>query len=483
MGDGDTPATAAKPLPTYANFASFMQHTISSELFVYMRKVLNIHGPIVRNNMLGKFEHHVSDPASIKTIFSSPSFVRTDYLIANVTDIVQYALFGMPTGETWKNHRKAIQSGLGMQFVRKAYTQVESAAATLISAWNSRLDDPSQQHITVNLSDYLSALTLDVISEAAFSYDSSVISTLHADDIRGSRRSSLTDKNSLRWNVDRLMNAVILRMFLPKWMFGLFGVSRKQMTGVSEFFSKIVDRCLAERLNKLQSEDASAEDIEDDLLKILLSTDEDGNRKFSNKEVRDECLALYIAGHETTSTSLTNLFLCLCQNPRVIAKLRDEIDSLTADSEQLTVEDLKKFKYLENVIHESMRFYPLFMGIDRVCQEDVQLLGYTFKKGTYFSCVTQQAFLDAQYWGDNVHEFEPERFDRPVVPGAFLPFGLGPHMCPGMRMALMEMKVVVIRLLQHFDFRLAGAHSPKFVDGITIHLEGGLHVVVSKRAG
>src|SRR5206468_9056754 len=135
---------------------------------------------------------------------------------------------------------------------------------------------------------------------------------------------------------------------------------------------KIVYRIIAQR--RAEGGDTG------DLLSMLLAVqDEDGSR-MTDKQLRDETITLFLAGHETTANALSWTWWLLAQNPAAEAKLHAELDEVLCGRAP-SIDDLARLPYTANVITESMRLYPPAWGLARVAIEDHELGGYPVRKG------------------------------------------------------------------------------------------------------
>ncbi|KAJ3071293.1 hypothetical protein HDU98_005570 [Podochytrium sp. JEL0797] len=460
--------------PLIGCLPSFWRPLLNGTFYLYFRKAQS--GPIVTHNLFGKIEYHVSDPAQIKRILTSPDFVRSDFLLASNKDLFEYALFGMQTDSVWRKHRKAIQSGMGPLFVQKAFVATVDLVDDMVRMLNAHIAEAEGRLFEVNIREYSSVVTLDVIGKVGFSHDFMCLEGYDRG-LWGKEGSG----DALRENIDRMSSAGLVRVLVPSFLYGVLGVSERALKPCGDYFTEMVDTFLVPRRRRVEEIGGTEEEGSADLLSALLGKDAAGKMEFTDKEIRDQALALLLAGHDTTSNTITNVFLHL--NSDIVAKMREEIDSLIGKSGTPTFDGLSKFVYVESVFRETQRINPVVMGLDRVAARDVEVLGYSFKKGTYFSCNIQSAMLDESIWGPDALEFNPDRWnDRSSVPdGAFLPFSAGPHSCVGNKMALMEAKVVLIKLIQHFDFQIVEGQRLEAVDGIVVHLPDGLKLAVSKR--
>ncbi|VDM59780.1 unnamed protein product [Angiostrongylus costaricensis] len=170
-------------------------------------------------------------------------------------------------------------------------------------------------------------------------------------------------------------------------------------------------------------------------------------------EIPAQCFVLLLAGFETTATSLAYITYLLAKYPAVQQKLQAEIDEYCHE-ESIDYETLVNMKYIDCVIKESLRMYPLAsIANSRQCMKSTTLGDVEVKEGEFVLVDTFSIHYDHNLWGEDADKFCPERWlnssERPLA--AFLSFGIGPRQCIGMRLALMEEKLVLAHLLKRFD--------------------------------
>ncbi|ORY46093.1 cytochrome P450 [Rhizoclosmatium globosum] len=466
------PRKAKKEPPRTKGFAlvgslfSYLPYMLNRRMFDYFLKKQHELGPICVIDVFGRDRVAVSDPAAMKRILTSSDFSRSDILIRNSKDIMEYPLFGMETGDIWRTHRKAIMAGMGPSFLKKAFTATLHSMDELRRVFDDKIQTSPNGEIVVDIRDYLSHVTLDVIMSSSFSLPMDNLQTF---------AHSKNGQSSLREHMDILGRVVVYRMMLPTWLYRYFGTLPSQIAPTVQFFKALVNSFVVPR------KDGSIQE-EGDLLEILLAKTSEGTHKFTDEELKDETLSILLAGHETTANSLANVLLALCNNPHVLSRLLSEIDALLpSETARLTLDDLAKFKYLDNVFRETMRYYPVVFGVFRVAEKEVDVMGYTFPKGTYFMPHFSGLHTDKSIWGDDVNEFNPDRFDQGDMDAYLMPFSAGPHVCPGMKMAIMESKVVLIKLLQQFSLELIPGQDLNHLHAIALHLPNGLKLKITKR--
>ncbi|ELK30988.1 PREDICTED: cytochrome P450 3A12 [Myotis davidii] len=146
----------------------------------------------------------------------------------------------------------------------------------------------------------------------------------------------------------------------------------------------------------------------------------------------------------------------LATHPDVQQKLHKEIDETFPNKATPTYDALAQMEYLDMVMNESLRLFPIAGRLERFCKKDVEVNGVFIPKGTLVMVPSFVLHLDPTHWPEP-EEFRPERFSKEnkdrINPYIYTPFGSGPRNCIGMRFALMNMKIALVRVLQNFSFK------------------------------
>jgi cytochrome P450 len=205
----------------------------------------------------------------------------------------------------------------------------------------------------------------------------------------------------------------------------------------------------AELLRRRTDDDGAG----DDILAMLLSTvDEDGAPGLTDGEIRDQVVSLIAAGYHTTSGALGWALRALLHEPGVWEKARAEVDETVGDGTP-TVDALQSMRYLDGVVHESLRLWPPGFISGRKCHDDVQFAGHTIAAGSmvmYSPWVTQRM---ADLWPEP-EVFDPDRWQDDPLPYSFVPFGGGYRRCIGFAFATLELKATLARILQRVELEL-----------------------------
>ncbi|CAF3787146.1 unnamed protein product [Rotaria sordida] len=177
-----------------------------------------------------------------------------------------------------------------------------------------------------------------------------------------------------------------------------------------------------------------------------------------------------IAGYETTSTALAYACYVLATHPNEQIKLQEHIDfhfNPDTDNDMPSYETISKMEYLDMFIREVLRMYPIVpIAINRQCAEDFHISHVgTIPAGTIVGIDMYSVHFDSDLWGPvDPNVFYPERFATKRHPLAWIPFGSGPRSCVGMRFALMEMKLVLIRLLKTYSIIDCGKQTHRSIE-------------------
>ena len=261
-------------------------------------------------------------------------------------------------------------------------------------------------------------------------------------------------------------------LFVPHWVPTLTNLRIKREIA---FIENILYRIINERR-------ASGRDTGDLLSMLLHVQDEDGSR-MTDKQLRDETITLFLAGHETTASSLSWTWWLLAQNPAAEAKLHAELDEVLCGRAP-SIDDLARLPYTANVITESMRLYPPAWGLARIAVEDHELGGYPVKKGMGVAMAQWVVHRDTR-WYDKPEEFRPERwegdFAKRIPRFAYFPFGGGPRQCIGNSFALMEATLILATIAQRYRLRLVPYHPVVPLASITLRPRYGVRVVLESR--
>ncbi len=221
-----------------------------------------------------------------------------------------------------------------------------------------------------------------------------------------------------------------------------------------------------------------------DLLSMLMEArDEDDGSQMNDKQLRDELATLILAGHETTSNTLSWTWMLLSQHPEVQTKLLDEINTVL-EGRPPTVADLPRLRYADLVIKESMRLYPAVPSFGREAARDCEIGGYLIPAGCSILISQWVMHRNSKYF-ENAELFQPERWEgdleKRLPRGVFIPFGDGPRICIGKGFALMEAVLLLVTIAQKYQLSLVHDYPIVPQPSITLRPESGIKMILRQR--
>jgi len=244
-----------------------------------------------------------------------------------------------------------------------------------------------------------------------------------------------------------------------------------------EFLDSLVYRIIEEHRSR------GGGDQRGDLLSLLLGAmDEDGSQ-MTPKQLRDETMTLFLAGHETTAQMLAWTWSQLAENPEAEARLHEEL-RVVLEGRSPEAADFPKLPYLRGVMNEVLRLYPPAYIIARTSIEACSIGGYDFPVGSTMLMSQWVMHRDGRFFEDP-DTFRPERWldglENRLPAGAYYPFGDGPRRCIGQGFALLEAAIVIGTIAQRFKFRLAPGQAVVPEPLITLRPRNGIRMTLHAR--
>jgi len=231
---------------------------------------------------------------------------------------------------------------------------------------------------------------------------------------------------------------------------------------------------------QILKENSLTEKQKEDMLTCMLTTpDPETGLYLDEKTISDNLITFFIAGHDTTSTTLTTAFYYLSMNPDVEKRVLDEIREVIGSGTDVvpTLAHLNKLKYTTQVLKETMRLNPPIIYIQRTAVKDTNLGPHFIKEGTTVVTMTEALHRNPNVWGDDADSFDPDRFSPEAEasrhPGSWMPFAVGARSCIGMQLAMTEARVALAMLLPRYSFQLhSSANVKRDLDKVLVTLSG-----------
>lgn len=312
--------------------------------------------------------------------------------------------------------------------------------------------------------------TLDVHREMARLTLSVVGATLFGTDVETEEARAVGNALALQLSMfDRVFSPffqVSMRLPLP---------SNRRFEHANAALDAVIGRMITER----RGTGASG----DDLLSLLIRAQDDG-AGMTDRQVRDEAMTLFLAGHETTSTALTWTWYLLSQHPEAERKLHAELHDVLGGRAP-DARDVGRLRYTEMVLTESMRVLPPAWAIGRRALADHQAGGYVIPEGAVVIVSPYLVHHDPR-WYEDPEAFVPERWAEgrhaKSPRHAYFPFGAGSRMCIGEPFAWLEAILVLAAIAQRWRLRLVPGHPVEVQPVITLRPRHGMLMRVEHRA-
>jgi cytochrome P450 len=223
----------------------------------------------------------------------------------------------------------------------------------------------------------------------------------------------------------------------------------------------------------------------DDLLgRLLEARDEETGLPMSDRQIRDEVLTIFAAGHETTATTLTWAWYCLAENPGCREQLERELDEVLGGREP-RAEDIPRLRWVRAIVEETLRLYPPAAVITRKSVEATELGGYRVPANVPVLVNLANIHRHPDYWPEP-EAFRPERFlegeSRSRHRLAYMPFGAGHRVCIGNGFALTESMLLLAMIAQRYRLDLASGQTVQPELEITLRPRNGLRMQLSRRS-
>jgi cytochrome P450 len=202
---------------------------------------------------------------------------------------------------------------------------------------------------------------------------------------------------------------------------------------------------------------------------------------FGREKIIDQLAVFFLAGHETTASSLCWTFFMLSQQPQILRKIRDEIRVVLADR-PFEFDDFKSLSFARDVFRESLRLYPPAAFLTRRALHEDKFGRLKVPADSFIVISPWLIHRHRAYW-PQADRFIPERFDvwgNAPVPGTYLPFGLGPRACTGATIAQLEASLILCEVLRRFSFIPLNTSSVFPVSRVSVRPANGIRCRVEK---
>ena len=355
-------------------------------------------------------------------------------------------------GVFWRRQRKLVQP---------AFHQGRIAAyAEVMVAYTERMVASWKHGQGLDVHEAMMRLTLDIVAKTLFDTDVS----REAEDV-GAALQVLMSKFFRQAGF-----ALLLPSFIP------IPTTRRLQRAVGQL-DKVIYEIIRRRRTSGQTSG--------DLLSVLLRAQDDEGLGMTDRQLHDEIMTLFLAGHETTANALSWTWLLLGQNPGVEEKLVEELRRVLSGRSP-TAADLPRLTYTEMILREAMRLYPPVWVIGRRGLAPFRMGEYELPAETNVLMSQIITHRDARYFPDP-DRFDPDRWkaDDPRFVSlprfAYFPFGRGPRVCIGAGFAMMEAVLLLATIAQRFTLTLVPGQTIEKLPSVTLRPKSGIRVILHRR--
>ncbi|XP_007524588.1 cytochrome P450 4V2-like [Erinaceus europaeus] len=350
------------------------------------------------------------------------------------------------TGNKWRTRRKMLTPTFHFTILEDFLDIMNEQANILVS----KLEKHANQE-AFNCFFYIALCALDIICETAMGKNIGAQSNDDSEYVRAVYRMS-----------DLILQRVRKPWLWVDFIFQMFKKGREHKQSL-EILHTFANNVITERANEMKINEEFGSDNGDStpsrrkrqaFLDLLLNVTDDEGNKLSHEDIREEVGTFMFEGHDTTAAALNWSLYLLGSYPEVQKKVDKELEEVFGKSDRpVTLEDLKKLKYLECVVKETLRLFPSVPFFARHLSEDCEIAGFKIVKGSEVVIFIYALHRDPKYFPDP-EEFKPERFfpenSQGRHPYAYVPFSAGPRNCIGQRFAIMEEKTILACILRKF---------------------------------
>ncbi|MFI8258509.1 cytochrome P450 [Streptomyces filamentosus] len=350
-------------------------------------------------------------------------------------------------GAAWRTQRAAVQPVFNRDHTNRYASAIVDETSRMVDRWRtSSTDGP------VDLAAEMTTLTLAVLGRTLIP-------------------EGIPDRNSLGHAFEAVQDQAMFEMVtlgsVPHWL-------PTQRNRRFRWARRQIDEIVSEVLGATQTQDGTL------VSRLSAAYQNTTDPRQRHRTLRDALATLLLAGHETTSSTLTWAFHLLAERPDVVQRMRAEISDAAGDR-PLAPADVRALRYTTMVVQETMRLFPPVWILPRRAVASDRIGGVHIPAGADVIVCPYTLHRHQAFW-DRPTDFDPDRFDPQAGHGrhrfAYIPFGAGPRHCVGSNLGMLEATLVAAMVVRDFDLVPAADHPPhplpmlslKARDGLPMHL-------------
>ena len=430
----------------YSNVRAFLRNRAE-----FMVNLQERYGDIARFR-LGIFDvYFVNEPDYVKEVFMNDKDFRKSTATKFLKILLGNGLL-LSEGDYHRRQRKLIQPAFHPKRIRTYCQAMIDFASRMSEEWSDGQE--------VDMHEEMMRLTMEITAKTLFNTN-----------IEGVVAQVKKSVDTIMPTVDRIAQPTgFIKMLLP--LPSTIGLYRERHK-----LNRLIYRIIEEGRQ-------SGEDRGDLLSTLLMAQDEEGDGEgMTDRQIRDEVMTLFLAGHETTAVALTWTWYLLAQHPEATDRLNEELHSVLGGRLPDT-EDVGRLPYTRMVLSESMRLYPPAYLTDRMTTKSWRVGDFEIPAGKYVFLCPYTMHRHPEYF-PQPERFDPDRWtpekiaERPKF--SYFPFGGGARVCIGEQFAWMEMVLVIATIAQKWKPTLANDRPVETQALITLRPKDGVRMVLHRR--
>ncbi|CAM4548245.1 unnamed protein product [Lepidochelys olivacea] len=386
-------------------------------------------------------------PDAVEVVLNSSKHIEKSFLYKFLHPWLGTGLL-TSTGDKWRSRRKMITPTFHFTILADFLEVMNEQANILIDKLEKHVDkEPFDCFLDITL------CALDIICETAMGKNVGAQNNRDSEYVRAVYKMSdlIHHRQKSPWLWSNLM--------YPMFQEG------REHTRSLKILHSFTDSVIEEKAREIKNHTQQKDDFDDNceqsgpkrrraFLDMLLNATDDEGNKLSYMDIREEVDTFMFEGHDTTAAAMNWVIYLLGCHPEAQKKVHRELDEVFGNSDQpVTMDDLKKLRYLECVVKEALRLFPSVPFFARTTSEDCHISGFKIPKATEVIVVPYVLHRQPEIFPDP-EEFRPERFfpenSKGRHPYAYVPFSAGPRNCIGQRFAQMEERAVLAIILRRF---------------------------------
>jgi cytochrome P450 len=416
-------------------------------------EMMDEYGDLVRLDFGSREMYLLTDPEGIKYVLqdNNRNYAKGYH---QVKPVLGEGLVSAE-GEFWRYQRRLIQPQFHRTKIEGFARVMTDLAAERLAAWEMY----SRTGMPFDLAQEMVRLTQQIIARTMFSADVGVQTDLLCEAF------------------DVTLEYMNMRLFSP------FDFIDKLPLPTNRRFKKALQSLDETMFGLIENRRRQANPPEDLLTMLLEVRDPETGEGMDDRQIRDEVVTIFFAGHETTASTLSWTWYLLAQHPEAVKLLQDEAASVLG-SQTPAFSDFHSLGYTRKVIDESLRIYPPAWMFARTAITEDEICGYHIPAGAMIMLSPYATHRHSKYWEDP-DRFDPERFSSEAAAArhkmAYFPFGGGPRLCIGKDFALVEAALILTMMIQKYVFHLVPGQQVKAQPIATLRPRPGVMMTISPR--